>query len=83
MTKRRNSRYTKRSRSIDPYANLVSDIITNALLVASGQTTASEKEVAEAVCWLRSETCQRWALTIGVDLRVALEHKDSLVKLDE
>lgn len=37
MTKRKNSRYRKRDSAIDPYKNLVSDIITNAIKEVSGQ----------------------------------------------
>jgi hypothetical protein len=83
MTKRRNGRYTKRSESIDPYANLVADIIIDAIHIASGQSPATnDTQRAEEIYWLRGETCRRWAQTIGVDIEVALGHKDSLVKLE-
>ncbi len=82
MTKRRNGRYTKRSESIDPYANLVADIIIDAILIASNQSSANNDIRAEAACWLQSKTCQRWAGAIGVDIEMAMKHRDSLVKLE-
>lgn len=83
MTKRRNSRYTKRDENINPYTNLAADIITDAILIASGQSLASNTERIKAQRWLWSEQCQRWAGVIGVDIRSALGHRDSLAGLDQ
>lgn len=86
MTKRRlrhNRRYTKKSETIDPYANLATDTIIDAIFIASGQSPASKKSRLEAAHWLRSEQCQRWARVIGVEIGAALAHRDSLVKLEE
>jgi hypothetical protein len=82
-TKRRNSRYTKRGESMDPFENLAAGIIIDALLIASGRSRASDKRRAEEASGLRGKTCQRWAGVIGVDIRAALEHEDSLVRLEE
>lgn len=80
MVKHKNSRYTKRDSVIDPYKNLVSDIIKGAVMIASGEVTANEKDHAEAVYFLRSEKCERWAGVFGVNWRETIEHKDSLIR---
>jgi hypothetical protein len=83
VTKRRNTRYTKRTETSDPYTNLVTDIIIDAILMVSGQSPAkNDKVLCEAILWLQSETCQRWSLIAGIDIRAAMEHKDSLVRLE-
>jgi hypothetical protein len=68
---------------VDPYGNLAADIIIDAILIASGQSPASERVRNEEKLWLQSEQCRRWALVIGVDIETALRHPDSLVKLEK
>lgn len=80
MTKRKNSRYTKRDGAIDPYKNLVSSMIEDAVKIASGERAANEKDRAEAIHFLRSEKCERWAGVFGVKWRETIEHKDSLIR---
>jgi hypothetical protein len=81
--KRQNSRYTKRAKAVDPYGNLAADIIIDAILIAYGKSPASRKSRNEARQWLGSEQCQRWAGVIGVDIETALNHKDSLARLEK
>jgi hypothetical protein len=57
MTKRRNGRHTKAAKCIDPHVNLAIDIIIDAILIASGQSPASNKSRNEAMRWLRGEQC--------------------------
>lgn len=78
MTKRRNGRYTKRGQAIDPYVNLAADIIIDAILISTGKKNGTSQ--TEAARWLRSEQCQRWAGVIGVDIKAALNHKNSLMR---
>lgn len=80
MTKRKNSRYIKRDGAIDPYENLVADIIEGAVLIVSGEVAANEKEHAEAVYFLRSEKCERWAGALGINWRETISHANSLIR---
>jgi hypothetical protein len=80
--KRRNNGYTRAAKAMNPYANLAADIIIDALLIASGQGAGSDKERAEALSWIRGEQCYRWAGTIGIDLDVALKHKDCVLGIE-
>ncbi len=80
MTKRKNSRYTKRDGAIDPYKNLVSDIIADAVLIVSSQIASSEKDYAEAIYFLHSEKCERWAGALGIDWNETINHPNSLIR---
>jgi hypothetical protein len=80
--KRRNNRYTRAAKAMNPYANLAADIIIDALLIASGQGDGSAEERAEASSWIRGEQCYRWAGVIGIDLDVALRHKDCVLRIE-
>lgn len=80
MTKRKNSRYIKRDSAIDPYKNLVADIIKDAVLIAPGEVDANEKVYAEAIHFLRSEKCKRWAGALGINWRETINHKKSLIR---
>jgi hypothetical protein len=76
-------RHTKKTEQYDPYLNLASAIIVDAIMTASGQSLANAKDRTKARYWLRSKTCHRWAGVIGVDIRAAMNHKDSLVRLED
>lgn len=80
MTKRKNSHYTKRDGAIDPYKNLVSDIIADAVLIVSSQIASSETDYVEAMCFLHSEKCERWAGMLGIDWNEITNHPDSLIR---
>lgn len=80
MAKRKNSRYTKRDGAIDPYKNLVSDIIADAIHDALGQVAISDKKRAEAILFLQSEKCARWSGALGINWQETINHSDSLLR---
>lgn len=81
MAKRKNSRYTKRDGTIDPYKNLVSDVIIDAIQIALEQSAASDKRQAEAILFLQSAKCARWAGLLGLNWDEIISHPNSLTKL--
>ena len=59
----------------DPYLHLVADIIVDAIKIAAGKGAVADKwERVEAIRFLRSEKCHRWAGVIGPDWEVLLKH---------
>lgn len=77
---RKNSRYTKRDSTIDPYANLVSDVIIDAIQIVLGQSAASDKRQSEAILFLQSAKCARWAGMLGLNWEETISHPNSLTK---
>lgn len=82
-TKRRNNRRPKGTAFIDPHINFVADVIIDAILIASGQSPASDEQRANDVLWLQGETCLRWSDMAGVDIRAVMNHPDSLIRLED
>jgi hypothetical protein len=80
---RRNNRRTNQTQTVDPYKNLVSDIIIDALLIISGQAVADDKKRREALDFIHSEKCKRWSEVLGINLMANLNHKDSKIKIEE
>jgi len=64
------------SSAINPYQNLVADVIISAYMIVTNQTAANEQERQEALEFIHSEKCHRWAGVLGIDWGVVLRKSE-------
>lgn len=65
----------------DPYVNLVTAIIIDAISIVNRQSAATDYQRRNALEFLQSNKCQRWALIAGVDFRDCVRKENSKVKI--
>ncbi len=83
MANKRSRQTTQKSANLYPYSNLAADIIIDAIQIVNDDTSSNCQEKRQALEFLKSKKCQRWAGTIGVDFQACISREDSKVKILE